>query len=134
MNLENMLRKPSTVLSDSICEVSRMGKPTQTECRLMAARGWGWGGASPVTPWYRIRLQCRSQGFHPWVRKIPWRRAWQPTPVFLPGKSHGLRSLAATVHRIARESDTTEATKHAQGLGEGGMLSVCSISMGFPFG
>jgi len=32
--------------------------------------------------------------FHPWVRKTPWRRAWQPTPVFLPGKSHGQRSLA----------------------------------------
>ena len=33
-------------------------------------------------------------GFDPWVRKIPWRRAWQPTPVFLPGKSHGWGSLA----------------------------------------
>ena len=33
-------------------------------------------------------------GFDPWVGKIPWRRAWQPTPVFLPGASHGQRSLA----------------------------------------
>ena len=32
--------------------------------------------------------------FDPWVRKIPWRREWQPTPVFLPGKSHRQRSLA----------------------------------------
>ena len=32
--------------------------------------------------------------FDSWVRKIPWRRKWQPTPVFLPGKSHGWRSLA----------------------------------------
>ena len=32
-------------------------------------------------------------GFNPWVRKIPQRRAWQPTPVFLPGESHGQRSL-----------------------------------------
>ena len=32
-------------------------------------------------------------GFYPWVRKIPWRRKWQPTPVFLPGKSHGQRRL-----------------------------------------
>ena len=30
---------------------------------------------------------------NPWVRKIPWRRKWQPTPVLLPGKSHGQRSL-----------------------------------------
>ena len=36
----------------------------------------------------------KSHGFHPWVGKIPWRRAWQPTPVFLPGESHGQRSLA----------------------------------------
>ena len=34
------------------------------------------------------------RGFSPWVGKIPCRRAWQPTPVFLPGESHGLRSLA----------------------------------------
>ena len=34
------------------------------------------------------------QGFDPWVGKVPWRRAWQPTPVFLPGESHGQRSLA----------------------------------------
>jgi len=33
-------------------------------------------------------------GFDPWVRKIPWRRARLPTPVFLPGESHGQRSLA----------------------------------------
>ena len=32
-------------------------------------------------------------GFDAWVRKIPWRKKWQPTPVFLPGQSHGLRSL-----------------------------------------
>ena len=36
----------------------------------------------------------RDAGFDPWVGKIPWRRKWQPTPVFLPGKSHGQRSLA----------------------------------------
>ena len=39
----------------------------------------------------RGRKQC---GFHPWVGKIPWRRAWQPTPVFLPGEPHGQGSLA----------------------------------------
>ena len=38
-------------------------------------------------------LQCRRLGFDPWVRKIPWRRKQQPTPVFLPGESHGQRSL-----------------------------------------
>jgi len=34
-----------------------------------------------------------TQMFNPWVRKIPWRKKWQPTPVFFPGKSHGRRSL-----------------------------------------
>ena len=37
--------------------------------------------------------QCRRPGFDPWVSKIPWRREWQPTPVFLPGESHGQKSL-----------------------------------------
>ena len=45
-------------------------------------------------PWYlrwlRILLQCRRPGFSPCVSKIPWRRAWQPTPVFLPGKFHSV--------------------------------------------
>ena len=35
----------------------------------------------------------KRHGFGPWVGKIPWKREWQPTPVFLPGKSHGQRSL-----------------------------------------
>ena len=38
--------------------------------------------------------QCWRPGFSLWVGKIPWRRKWQPTPVFLPGKSHGKRNLA----------------------------------------
>ena len=38
--------------------------------------------------------RCRGRGFNPWIRKIPWRRKWQFIPEFLPGKSHGQRSLA----------------------------------------
>ena len=38
-------------------------------------------------------LQCGRPRFNPWVGKIPWRRQWQPTPVLLPGESHGGRSL-----------------------------------------
>ena len=48
--------------------------------------------------------------FNPWVGKIPWRRAWQPTPVFLPEESHGQRSLAGYSPRGHKELDTTEAT------------------------
>ena len=53
--------------------------------------------ASQVAQWERTCLQCRRHqryGFNSWVGKIPWRRAWQHTPVFLPGESHGQRSLA----------------------------------------
>ena len=39
--------------------------------------------------------QCRRCRFDPWVKKIPWRRKWQPTPLFLPGISHGQRSLVS---------------------------------------
>ena len=45
--------------------------------------------------------------FDPWVRKIPWRRKRQPTPVFLPGKSHGPRSLVGYNPWGLKESDTT---------------------------
>ena len=41
----------------------------------------------------RICLQCRRPRFKPWVGRIPWRREWQPTPIFLPGEIHGQRSL-----------------------------------------
>ena len=52
--------------------------------------------------------RCRKLVSDPWVRKIPWRKKWQPTPVFLPRKFHGERGAWwATVHRVA-ESDTTE--------------------------
>ena len=46
--------------------------------------------------------------FDPWVRKILWRRKWQPTPVFLPGESHGQRSLVAYSPWGRKESDTIE--------------------------
>ena len=49
-------------------------------------------------------------GFDPWVRKIPWRRAWQPTPVFLPGESHEQRSLVSYSKYGCKESDRTEVT------------------------
>ena len=44
---------------------------------------------------------------HPWVRKIPWRRKWQPTPVLLLGKFHGLRSLVGYSPRGCKEQDMT---------------------------
>ena len=57
--------------------------------------------------------QCsrhRRRSFDLWVRKIPWRRKWQPTPVFLPGKSHGQRSLVGCSTWGCQELDMTENT------------------------
>ena len=52
----------------------------------------------------------KRRGFDPWVGKIPWRRAWKPTPVFLPGESPGQKSLKGYSPRGSEELDTTEVT------------------------
>ena len=52
--------------------------------------------------------QCRGHGFSPWVGKIPWRRKWQPTPIFLPGESHGQGNLADCSPWGHKELDITE--------------------------
>ena len=52
--------------------------------------------------------EVRDTGSIPGVRKIPWRRAWQPTPVFLPGESHHRGAWQVTVHGVKKESAPTE--------------------------
>ena len=52
--------------------------------------------------------------FQPWVGKIPWRRKWQTTAIFLPGEFHGQRSLVGYSPQDYQESDTTKVTQHAQ--------------------
>ena len=57
--------------------------------------------------------QCRRlkrRGFNPCIRKIPWWRAWKPTPVFLPAESQGWKRLVGCSPRGCKESDTTEMT------------------------
>ena len=65
-------------------------------------------------PYFHIQTRClftgtfpllpyKRSGFYPWFGKIPWRREWLPTPVFLPGESHGQRNLVG-----CKELDTTE--------------------------
>ena len=58
--------------------------------------------------WPRICLWCRKPGFNPWVRKIPQRRKWLPTPVFLPGGVCGQRSLVGYSPQGGREVDAPE--------------------------
>ena len=52
--------------------------------------------------------ETKRHGIDPWAMKIPWRKAWQPTPVFLPGESHGQRSLEGYGPWGHKELETTE--------------------------
>ena len=81
-----------------------------------------WLGSSPgtwaqVTVWGKwfqndtfhcTFLQWGRPGFDPWVRKVPWRRAWQPTPVFLPGDFRGQRNLVGYSPCSLNRLDMTE--------------------------
>ena len=83
---------------------------TFSYCYTLKNRYVPW--ASLVAKWVKKKkksvCQCRRHKFHSWVGKIPWRRKWQPTPVFLPGKAHGQRSLEVCGLWGCKELDTTE--------------------------
>ena len=63
--------------------------PLNKSCILNGGFPGGTSGKEPTCHCRRLK----RRRFDPWIRKIPWRRAWQPTPVFLPGESHGQRGL-----------------------------------------
>ena len=67
------------------------------------------GGASGKEPACQYRRHKRC-GFDPWVRKILRRRAWLPSPVFLPGESRGQKSLVGSSPQGRKELDTTKMT------------------------
>ena len=77
------------------------------EYKILASLLSNTYGASLVTQTVRICLQCRRLRFDTWIRKILWRRKWLPTPVFLPRKFYGQRSLAGYSLWGRKESDTT---------------------------
>ena len=65
----------------------------------------------PLSRWLsgkQSTFQCSRLGLHHWVRKIPWVRKWLPTPVFLPGKSQGQKTLAGYSPWGHRDWDTTQ--------------------------
>ena len=66
-------------------------------------------GASGKEP----ACQCRRHRFDPWVGKIPWRRAWEPTPVFLLGESHRQTNPVGNSPWGRKKSGTTEVTQRA---------------------
>ena len=69
---------------------------------------WSLSGKDPLEKEMEAHFSTRRPRFDPWVGKIPWRRKWKPTSVFLPGKSHGWRSLVSYSPWDHKESDTTE--------------------------
>ena len=74
-------------------------------------------GASLMAQWVKnppAMQETQEIWFNPWVGKIPWRRKWQPTPVFLPGKFHGQRSLVGYSSWGHEESDKTEHKAHVE--------------------
>ena len=89
----------------SLCAVGilkPLGELGRSQLGFKSGENWAFpGGASGKEPacWCR---NCKRLRFDPWVGKTPWRRAWQPTPVFLPGESLGRRSLWATAYRVAQ--------------------------------
>ena len=78
--------------------------------------------------------RCKRHRLNPWVYKIPWRRAWQPTPVFLSGESHGQRCRAGYSPWGRKELDTTEVTQHAQQQRGSLLCFSCGVLSGFGVG
>ena len=78
------------------------------ECKLVQPL-WtlGFPGGSVVK---NLPANVEVMGRFSWIGKIPWRRKWQPTPVFLPGKFHGQRNLVCYSPWDHKESDMTECT------------------------
>ena len=70
-------------------------------------------GTSGKEPTCQCR-RCKRHGFDPWVGKIPWRRAWQPTPAFLLEKSHGRGAWRATVCGVPKSQ--TQLSTHTHTL------------------
>ena len=119
MILEDQLRSDFFFFYDKLdcfvgCSVTRAeerescSRPHEWAYNVLACQVMGFpGGASGKEPARQSRSPKR-RWFNPWVRKIPRRRAWQPTTVLLPRESHGQRSLTEDSPRGDKELDTTE--------------------------
>ena len=72
--------------------------------------------ASQVAQWVKSLPAIQEMQVQTLGHEDPWRKAWQPTPVFLPGEAHGWRSLQPTVHRFAKSRTQQQglSTQHAK--------------------
>ena len=107
-NESNLLVRVFETKWESILLLKSVIKPSQNSPDFKGRSGLP-GGTSDKEPACHCRRHKRCR-VDPWVGNIPWRRTWQPTPVFLPGESYGQRSLAGYSPRGHTESDMTEAT------------------------
>ena len=104
-NLSPLLWEPK-VLATGL-----LGKSLPAQLLTVTPFGWGLGGMASLVAQMvknKICLQYRRPRFDPWVEKIPWKREWLPTAVFLPGESHGQWSLAGYSPQGHKESDSTQ--------------------------
>ena len=92
------------------CKAGMTMSPAPLHRYTLEKSEWHWGlprwhsGKESACQWRRHK----RHRFNPWVRKIPWNRKWQPTPVFFPGKFHRQRSLVSYSPWGCKESDTAE--------------------------
>ena len=95
----------SSLRSHTVCDRTRAGNKTHFVTIPGASQ------VALVVKNKKTACQCRTHkrcGFDPGVRKIPWRRAWQPTPLFLPGNFHEQRSPVGYSPWGRKESEMTE--------------------------
>ena len=93
----------SRVWQATVRGVAKVGHDLTTKERERDFNDWGFPGGSVCKESAcdeGDHLQCRRPGFISWVGKIPWRRKWPPTPVFLPGKLMDRGAWRATDHRV----------------------------------
>ena len=107
--LGSLLPQISIIISGIILIINILFKlsPKNTVIALHYACRSGFPGGSAIKN-LPATLESQKCGFEPWVGKIPWKRAWLPTPVFLPGEFHGQRTLVGCSSWSHKESDTTE--------------------------
>ena len=122
----------SSILAWKIPWMEEPGRLQSTESQRV---GHDWATSLTGLPWWlsskEPTCQCRTHRFDSWVRKILWRRKWQPTPVFLPGKSHGQRSLAGYSPQRHKRFRHDLATKQQQVLTlkqRGPVSRSCSVT------
>ena len=122
-DLNGPSKKLNIITKKKTCSSCHRMNPQKKKCTAKEKPGLELGGMlmnvfcllnlgePPVSwwlRWQRICLQSRRPRFNPWVWKIPWRRYWQPSPVFWSGESHGQRSLADYSPWGRKELDMTE--------------------------